>query len=104
VLLIVFLTGAKLKGIRLVVVMEVQSKFRLIQTYGFLIQSHTFAGCISEIGGGRAVSFMGISSLQIEHTTFLSCVANGTGDRGVGGGLLIYSRGVSCVNCSWLNG
>jgi hypothetical protein len=46
---------------------------------------------------------MGIGFLRIEHKTFLSCVANGTEDPVVGGGLRIYLRGVSCVNCSWLN-
>jgi hypothetical protein len=74
-------------------------------SFSFSISSCTFVGCISEIGGGGAISFMGTGSLQIEHTTFFSCIANGTSNPGGGGGgLLIYSRGVSCLNCSWLNG
>jgi predicted outer membrane repeat protein len=79
-------------------------KIQTTSEHPFSISSCTFVGCISEIGGGGAISFMGTGSLQIEHTTFFSCIANGTGNPAVGGGLLIYSRGVSCLNCSWLNG
>jgi hypothetical protein len=73
-------------------------------TYSLYVLNCVFSDCFSGSGGGGAISYRGIGPLTIENTTFLSCACYGTFDGYVGGGLLLFNKGVYCKNCSWLNG